>query len=49
MVLRWRASALLSMEKRMRRIMGYEQSWVLEANLMDADVEQSLADKGKVA
>ena len=49
MVLRWTASALLSIEKRTRRIMGYEQLWVLEADLTDADAEQSLADKGKVA
>jgi len=49
MVLRWTASALLSIEKRMRRIMGYEQLWVLEAKLTGADVEQNLAEKGKVA
>ena len=49
MVLRWTASALLSIEKRMRRIMGYEQLWVLEAKLTDSDVEQNLAEKGKVA
>jgi len=49
MVLRWTASALLSIEKRMRRIMGYEQLWVLEAKLTDADGEQNLAEKGKVA
>lgn len=49
MVLRWTASSLLSIEKRMRRIMGYEQLWVLEAKLMDADGEQNLAEKGKVA
>jgi hypothetical protein len=49
MVLRWAASALLSIERRMRRIMGYEQLWVLEAKLTDADGEQNLAEKGKVA
>jgi hypothetical protein len=49
MVLRWTALALLSIEKRMRRIMGYEQLWVLEAKLMDADGGQNLAEKGKVA
>jgi putative transposase len=49
MVLRWTASALLSIEKRMRRIMGYEQLWVLEAKLTDADEEQNLAEKGKAA
>lgn len=49
MVLRWTASALLSIEKRMRRIMGYEQLWVLEAKLTDGDKEQNLAEKGRVA
>ena len=49
MVLRWMAAALLSVEKRMRRIMGYEQLWVLQAKLTDSDVEQNLAEKGKVA
>jgi len=48
MVLRWTASALLSIEKRMRRIMGYEQLWILQAKL-DSDLEQNLAEKGKVA
>jgi hypothetical protein len=33
----------------MRRIMGYEQLWVLEAKLTDFDGEQNLAEKGKVA
>jgi len=33
MVLRWMPSALLAMEKHMRRIMGYQQSWVLDAKL----------------
>ena len=49
MVLRWTASALLSIEKRMRRIMGYEQLWILQAKLTDSDVEQDLSEKGKVA
>lgn len=49
MVLRWMASALLSIERRMRRIMGYEQLWVLEAKLTDSDGKQNLAEKGKAA
>jgi len=49
MVLRWTASALLSVEKRMRRIMGYEQLWILQTRLMDADGGQNLAEKGMVA
>ncbi|MEN6334107.1 MAG: IS256 family transposase, partial [Phycisphaerales bacterium] len=31
MVLRWTASSLLTLEKRMRRIMGHQQLWMLEA------------------
>lgn len=46
MVLRWTASALLSIEKRMRRIMGYQQLWILEAALSE---EKSVAMKVKVA
>jgi len=35
MALRWVASALDSIEKRMRRIMGYQQLWVLDASLKE--------------
>jgi len=49
MVLRWTASALLSIEKRMRRIMGYQQLWMLEAKLQEAEQEESVAMKDKVA
>lgn len=37
MALRWTASALLSIEKRMRRIMGYQQLWMLDAALKELD------------
>ena len=49
MVLRWTASALLSIEKRMRRIMGYQQLWILEAALNELPEEKSVAMKVKVA
>jgi hypothetical protein len=38
MTLRWVASALDSIEKRMRRIMGYQQLWVLDACLNENNV-----------
>ena len=38
MALRWVASALYSIEKRMRRIMGYQQLWVLDASLKEKSV-----------
>ena len=49
MALRWTASALLSIEKRMRRIMGYQQLWILEAALKDRDEKETLAAQEKVA
>ncbi len=49
MVLRWTAAALLSMEKRMRRIMGYQQLWILEAKLQAAEEQQELAREQKRA
>ena len=49
MALRWTASALLSIEKRMRRIMGYQQLWMLEAALKDLDEKEKVAVTEKVA
>ncbi len=49
MVLRWTASALLTLEKRMRRIMGHQQLWMLEAKLQDQDEQQGVAQKLKSA
>jgi len=49
MALRWTASALLSIEKRMRRIMGSQQLWILEAVLKDLDEKDTLAAQEKVA
>jgi len=45
MVLRWAVSALGLIEKRMKRIMGYQQLWVLEASLN----EKTVALKERVA
>jgi putative transposase len=49
MALRWTASALLSIEKRMRRIMGYQQLWMLEAALKDLEEKERIVVKEKVA
>jgi len=49
MVLRWTASALVTLEKRMRRIMGHQQLWILEAKLQDQNEEQGVARKVKSA
>ena len=35
MAIRWTASAMLSIENRMKRIMGYQQLWILESALKD--------------
>jgi putative transposase len=45
MTLRWVACALDSIEKRMKRIMGYQQLWMLDASLK----ENIVAMKDKVA
>ena len=49
MVLRWTASALMTLEKRMRRIMGHQQLWMLEAKLQEQIQEQGVAKKVKSA
>jgi len=49
MVLRWTASALVTLEKRMRRIMGHQQLWMLEAKLQDQDEQPEVAKKLKSA
>jgi transposase-like protein len=49
MVVRWVAASLLDMEKRFRRIMGYQQLWILEAHLDEAANDKKVARKGKVA
>jgi len=49
MVLRWTAAALVTLEKRMRRIMGHQQLWMLEAKLQNQEEEQMVARKVKSA
>jgi putative transposase len=49
MVLRWTAAALVTLEKRMRRIMGHQQLWILEAKLQEQNQEQGVARKVKSA
>jgi putative transposase len=49
MVLRWTASSLVVLEKRMRRIMGHQQLWMLEAKLPTWNEDQELAKKVKSA
>ena len=36
MGIRWMAAALSDMEKQFKRIMGYQQLWVLDAKLKDS-------------
>jgi putative transposase len=49
MVVRWVAASLLDMEKRFKRIMGYQQLWMLEAKLKELAVEERIDEKSKVA
>jgi len=49
MVLRWTASALLATEKKFRRIMGYQQMWMLESALKGLAAQTDVDDKAKVA
>jgi putative transposase len=49
MALRWVASAMLSIEKRMRRIMGYQQLWILETALKESEMGKSVAMKERIA
>lgn len=41
----WTASDLLSIEKDMRRIMGYQQLWILKVTLNGLNEEESIALK----
>jgi transposase-like protein len=49
MVVRWVAASLLDMEKRFKRIMGYQQLWMLEAKLRELTEEERIDGKSKVA
>jgi len=48
MVVRWVAASLLDMEKRFKRIMGYQQLWMLEAKLNEL-AEEKIDGKSRVA
>ena len=49
MVVRWVATSLLDMEQRFKRIMGYQQLWILEAKLKELSEEERIDGKSKVA
>jgi len=49
MVVRWVAASLLDMEKRFKRIMGYQQLWILEAKLKDMAEDEMVDVKPQVA
>jgi putative transposase len=49
MVVRWVAASLLDMEKRFKRIMGYQQLWMLDAKLKDLGAEDGVDHTPKVA
>ena len=49
MVVRWVAASLLDMEKRFRRIMGYQQLWMLDAKLKALAEEETIDTESRVA
>jgi putative transposase len=49
MVVRWVAASLLEMEKRFKKIMGYQQLWMLDAKLKDLAAEDGVDHTTKVA
>jgi putative transposase len=49
MAVRWVASALSAVEKRMKRIMGYQQLWILDGALKESQDEKNVVMKVKVA
>ncbi len=49
MVVRWVAASLLDMEKRFKRIMGYQQLWMLDAKLKHLAAEDAVDHTPKVA
>jgi hypothetical protein len=48
-VVRWVAASLLDMEKRFKRVMGYQQLWMLEAKLKDLAEHASVDTQSQVA
>jgi len=49
MVVRWVGSALMDMEKRFKRIMGYQQLWILDQKLKELAEDEIVDSKSKVA
>jgi len=49
MVVRWAAVSLLDMEQRFKRVMGYQQLWMLDAKLNDLVAKDTVDAKSKVA
>ena len=49
MVVRWTASALMDMEKTFKRIMGYQQLWILAAKLKELADDEMIDNKSLVA
>ena len=49
MVVRWAAASLLDVEQRFKRIMGYQQLWMLEAKLKELTEEERIDGISKVA
>lgn len=49
MVVHWVAASLLDMEQRFKRIMGYQQLWILDAKLKELAGEDTVDAKSKVA
>jgi len=49
MVVRWVATSLLDMETRFKRIMGYQQLWMLDAKLKELNEESEIDRKSQVA
>jgi putative transposase len=49
MVVRWVAASLMDMEARFKRIMGYQQLWILEAKLKELAEEETVVEESRVA
>ena len=49
MVVRWVGASLLDMEKRFKRIMGYQQLWMLDSKLKELNEESKIDRKSQVA
>jgi transposase-like protein len=49
MVVRWVAASLLDMEKRFKRIMGYQQLWILDAKLKALAEDETIDTQSRVA